>query len=484
MKDGRNEGYVTLENAFKDRLRNLGISDAECNSIWVYMNDTMISAETVPNPTISRFTLEKVDPPTSSTSIGYEYLYQPSRDQSRQVDFGVYMRNNADLYLSKDLYKTTLILNGKKEEYKYNKKTETDSEGNWIINLQKGTYEFNGRDVQNRASDVDYNGGQIYERTVRKSEYLYDGSDAGTTDAKNLQVYVTYKITLKNQSQSIYSSIEEVVDYYDSDQFMYDPNNKTIQDNTYIGNKSGVRSYDLTVDTEKSIYSSHYNNNMNQYYQNSYNINGQKSYKAIYLTNIRSITQSPNTDILRPGELTYLYITFKVINDPTTNRVKIDQDVDKLNNGIVDELVGKRNIAEINGYKTYAYSKETGRIEETGVIDVDSNAGSLKPRDLDDKGNIISSTNSWENRLEDDTDKAGNLKLLIDPNEPVRRMNGYVFEDARTEISNNAIIGNGVFNANDRDKQGNSDKKINGVTVELVELVPFIDEERNINRNL
>ena len=63
------------------------------------------------------------------------------------------------------------------------------------------------------ANNDNYNGVNTYTRNVRKSEYLYDGSSVGTTDAKNLQAFVTYRIAVKNQSQSIYTSVNEIVDY-------------------------------------------------------------------------------------------------------------------------------------------------------------------------------------------------------------------------------------------------------------------------------
>ena len=40
---------------------------------------------------------------------------------------------------------------------------------------------------------------------------------------QDLEVYVTYKITVRNQSMSIMSQIKEVVDYYDED-YTFKPN--------------------------------------------------------------------------------------------------------------------------------------------------------------------------------------------------------------------------------------------------------------------
>ena len=453
------KGYDSYEQEFKNKLKDIGISNSEVRKIWNYILDTLISAKTISYPEEYTFVLDDIDnlPNNTSKFLGYRYLYRQNQDQSRNVDFGMVLRQNADLWISKDLYKTTLLVNGKKQEYFYNKKkSETDSEGNWTLNLTTGDYAFSkGSDAKNRANNKDYigesYGGNTYTREIRKSEYLYDGTDAGTTDDKNLQVFVTYKIAVKNQSQSIKTRVDEIVDYYDSSQYSYNENDKITQDNTFIGDSKGKKTKELIV-REESIYSSNI----------GYNIIGKKNYAALYLTNM--------TGYLTPGELKYVYVTFKVKND-NSGKVKLDQVMNDLltqsdpNN--VRDTVGKRNIAEINGYST-----------REGLVDLDSNAGSLRPKDLDENGNIISSDKEWINRLEDDTDKAGNLKLKIDTNnDDIRRFSGYVFEDARTEVSDGAVIGNGRYNEGDGDFEGNKDKKINGVTVQLVELVQKVDPQ-------
>ena len=467
VRDGVNNGYSTYEWSFKSELRQLGVSESEISNIWTYINDTLISSSTNAYPELSQFVLKDVDNPPSYTAtvMGKPYLYTKSSDQSRCVDFGIKLRSNADLWLSKDIYKTTLLVNGKQQEYYYNKKkSETDAQGNWTINLNTGMYTFSaGSDSQNRASNSNYVG-STYTREIRKSEYLYDGSDSGTIDSKNLQVFVTYKIAIKNQSQDIWTSVDEIVDYYDSDQYHYDGNSTIIKNNTYVGDARGNKRYDLNVRTNT------------RYSSVGYNINGVNNYSSLYLTNVKSYNSGNNR--LEPGELTYVYITFKVNND-SSGKVKLDQVMDDLinysNGKTIRDTVGKRNIAEINGYSTYFNSYSSSK---AGLIDLDSNCGSLRSMDLDSEGNIISSENSWENRLEDDTDKAANLKLKIDNDKnDTRSISGYVFEDARTEVSDGAVIGNGMYNESDSDFEGNKDKKINGVTIQLVELVPTVDGE-------
>ncbi len=502
IRDHKNEEYRLLEGTFKQRLRGINVLESEINNIWTYMMDTMISASTIAypeatNPPDNKFTLEDVDNLQDGSVIGYNYLYIRSRDQSRQVDFGIHLRSNADLWLSKDLYKTTLLINGKEQQYTYNKKSsETNSNGDWVVNT--GEYVFTGPNNENRAGDTKHNSGETYTRELRKSEYLYDGSDVTgkeEDDIKNLQVFVTYKISIKNQSQDIWTSVDEIVDYYDINQYNYFgvADNSIVKSNTFVGDANGNKIYDINVSPD-SKYISKYGSSQG-YYDNSNNIDSRNGeirkeskqyYTSIYITGIKDTTARNMGNVkLRPGDFTYVYITFKVNNDKNTGKVMIDQEINTLiDNDRVTEVVetdGKKNIAEINGYSTFY-----GSGAKAGVIDLDSNPGSLKSKDINEKGDIKADSRSWVNRLEDDTDKASNLKLVIDikidpthekDTKATRSIDGYVFEDARTEVSNQAVIGNGVYNTNDRDVQENKDKRINGVTLQLVELVQEVNSE-------
>lgn len=476
--------YTTYEGRFKQRLRDIGVSEAEINNIWQYMMDTMIRSKTVAYPEQNRFVLENIDNLGGGSTIGADYLYKRSRDQSRNVDFGLHLRQNADLWISKDVYKATTLINGKKQEYMYSKKnSETDSNGTWYLNLNRGDYLFkvnadgsgNGgtatSDSSSRAGNEYYigesSGGHTYSREVRKSDYIYDATDAygKNADIKNLQVFVTYRIAIKNQAQSIHTSVNELIDYYDKDEYTYRPDLDIVKENTFIGDRNEKKLYDVNISTE-SIYKNKYGS-MDGYYANSNNIRGLNKYDTLFITGIVSGNGQAN---LRPGEMTYLYITFKVNNDES-GKVRLDQDFDEEFRDLVD-TTGKKNVIEINGYSTYYGTYNSGRYDYTkaGVIDIDSNPGSLKAKDLDDKGNIISSNNSWENRLEDDTDKASNIKLKVSSkNDDNRIFTGYVFEDERTEVSDAALVGNGRYDE--------GETKINGVTIELVELVQEVNEQ-------
>lgn len=485
------KSYSRAYSRLADWLRSREVGNKDVEGVITFIQDSMITATTNVNdplkngsrrvkyPVYDRFVIEDIDNPpdrvrTITLDRRYSYLYTEVSDQSRYVDFGINLRTTEELYLQKDVYKATVIVNGKKHDYMYSKKN-LNEDGSWNVEV--------------RAADELYNGAYTYSREVRKSEYLYNGEDSGSSNAKNLQVYVTYRIAVKNRSQLLYSSVNEIVDYYDSDQYTFDgtlnengtyiPKTYNEYDengnvtgtyiNSYLGSDgSGAKQGDITISDHTSFADRERSKELS---------NGNYKYDSLYITGIKSPSGS---DRLAPGEIAYAYVTFKVNNDPVTGKVKIDQD---LNTGNI--TVGKRNIAEINGYSTYysenytvpGYLNEDDSTVDTsvsnktaGIIDTLSNAGSLEEVDLTENGDLRSSTTSEvENRLEMDTDKAPNLKLVIDQNDDdIRRMSGYVFEDERTVTNDKAVVGDG--------KHQDNEAKINGVTVELVELIQNVDE--------
>ncbi len=472
-------------------LQSKGVGSVDRAGVVTFIKDCMIEATTqvddpltsdtslVQYPVYDRFVLEDLDNPpenVETVTLGntYSYLYTKKSDQSRYVDFGITRRESEDLRLQKDVYKATVIVNGKNQDYMYSKKDEND-DGSWNIEV--------------RAADELYNGTYSYTREVRPSEYLYNDENA---TAKNMQVFVTYRIIVKNSSQTLYSSINEIVDYYDADQYTFDGTlngNGTYNVNsynkydengniteTYVNSYIGADTRGHKMENSRLVVSN--KTSFADGEENKKLSNGNYNYSSLYITGIKSASGS---DRLAPGEKAYVYLTFKANNDPATGKIKLDQD---LNTGTI--TVGKRNIAEINGYSSY-YSqnahipnyldKDNNRVETSvsekvaGIISTQSNAGSLEEIDLTSNGDLRSSTTSEvENRLETDTDKAPNIKIVITSDngeDDTRKLSGYVYEDTRTVTNDKAVVGNG--------KHEDGEPLINGVKVELVELVQNVD---------
>ena len=490
-----------INTSLKDWLKGKGITK-EYETIRHYIYDTFIQSTTRQEnsvyPKFNQFVIKEIDNRDAdqkqvTLDKKFTYLYSKNSDQSRNVNYGLWTRPASDLALQKDIYKTTLVVNGKKEVYTYDKKSVK-------INDFWDTGNRTGSELYNERNETDGK----YIREIRKSDYLYNGNDAYGKDpinnvdnnAKNLQAFVTYKIAVRNQG-NYDTKINEIVDYYDANTYEFDGqldgNQYKIKQRDYSGNvnegghedrmpgqqgenyvysyvgqdANGTKQSDLTVKTQGINRNEHEN------------IKGEKyNYETLYLTGIKG---ERGQEKLLPGETAYVYVTYKVKNDQATNRIIMDQNLGDSKGGL---LLGKKGIAEVNSYSTYYGDRLAvvpneiinGQLVGTlvkgntaGKVDVDSNPGSLKSKDLDSNGNIKTSKNLKDDRQQDDCDKSSNMNLIIDANEDnnrVRKFSGAVFEDERTENSEKAVVGDG---------KEKGETRINGVTLQLVELV------RNVN---
>lgn len=319
------------------------------------------------------------------------------------INQGLVLRERADLALKKDVFNAVVKINGKTETYKYNKR-DANQDGCW--------------EIRARESDAYYN--TSYTREVYKEDY---NAVENKDNPQGLDVYVTYRLTIRNQSETLKTSVTEVVDYYDKEyEFV----------RAYLGDRQGNENTEVRINA----------NSTSRYRGTEKNTEG---YNRVYLTGMEKLQKDSDND-----KDMYIYVTFKVNRD-SNNKIILD-----------DNDAGKANIAEINGYKTYygdnAHSPNEGNKntnmqeykpgDSAGLIDEDSTPGNLTTSDPKD--------------FEDDTDKAPNIKVIL--NKDPRQVSGYVWEDARTETeenSRNSRIGNG--------KKDNGEQGAKGVTVELVD---------------
>ena len=477
------KSYESAYNQLSSWLGSRRVGSTDRNGVVQFIKDCMISANTRQYPVYEQFVIENIDnpgrQPETETAVGQTWnsLYITASDQSRNVDFGINERDTADLALQKDVYKATVRVNGKTQTYMYNNK-DVDDEGNWEITI--------------RAADGLFNGATRYTREIRKSEYLYDGtiydaSEEETTgpDARDLRVYVTYRITVRNQSQTYDTDVNEIIDYFDTSEYNFDGvlsgdtyTNNSYSDfqhsqvTSYIGDRNGNYVSPLTVKTTSSC-----GNGAD--IGHGYMSEGNTS-SPIYLTGMGRLSKG--------GGMTFIYVTFEVKKSTDENGMDNRIQMDVNTNTGADKGVGKQNLAEINGYSTYYGSGEkvpdklngdnsisdkdvTG--QQGGVIDIDSTVGNLTSQDLDSDGDLIITDNPLTNRTEDDTDKAPNIRLVFPANDDYERVaRGYVYEDNRDQASNQAMVGNGRYDE--------GETLINGVTVQLVELVQEVDPNTGI----
>ena len=356
------------------------------------------------------------------TEMGAETTIPNVYPGQLQINLGLAIRQDSDLTLRKDLYRAVTQINGKTEVYKYDKRENEDADF-WDIHLRIQDYENY------------YN--STYDRALFPSDHEFAGQNGGDL----LEVYVTYQIIVRNQSQSTVNQVMELVDYYDEDyDFMPDLSWVTLERRFdddqyydmmhYTGTYTTIDNAESVDDSDTSRYGDVTEYDLGSGYQNVY-INGLERYN------------------LQSGDSAYIYLTFKVKGEGSD--VILD-----------DENSLKYNYVEINGYRTY-YRDNTqlpnygikNETDSAGLIDVDSTAGSLSEDDLQEEDGM------YEHHFEDDTDRSKGLRLFVDESLG-REANGVVWEDERTMTVGDSIIGDGI-----RDED--NEVGISGVTVKLIE---------------
>ena len=444
-----------------------------------YVNDCMISSYTGYNqngtfhrdyyPVYTKFLVDEafngankasIVTDTSGKSIStYDLPYRGDYNNLR-VNQGYVLREIADLALQKDVLHTTLEMNDKLPQvYEYNKNNDSEA-----------------FDIEIRMEDYYY--GTHYTRELYKEDYYkaLDTNPLTQLDVDDLlKVYVTYKIRIRNQSEVIGMTPMEIVDYYDDEYTLIGSDNTVESEQKYkpyIGDRNGEPIEGATAVTTNDT--------------SKYGTSTQKTIDGYLTTYIRTDSEVE----LQPGEDVFIYITLRV--NSVNNLLILDD---------AEEDRGKANIAEINGYKTYyteqsiapnaGSSKTTQEYQDgdiAGLVDTDSIPGNIKTdtidknTDFEDIPESVTSNldpndpnyavlkNQAEARwlrdtygLEDDTDKAPSIKIILytDP-EATRTIEGTVFEDSRTEDAELAHIGNGMFDS--------GEPGVSNVRVDLIDL--------------
>ena len=460
-----------------------------------------------------------------------------------KINLGLDERPQADLAVNKDVQKVTLEINGQVHDYTYNSlekeklsKFHCDNcnyKGNneELLNVNGqlkcpncefecrdcghkgkakdlviGKDEYYGRDIQKcpkcgktninqkienirylwdinvRMSDLYYN--EEYSREIYKSDYLYKASMyngiVGKVADDELEVYITYKIMVRNQSMSVQARVDEIVDYYDED-LTYIENRSYIEikDGDNVGKYAVQADYNETKKESKSIYGNGTETKIEGY--NNLYIRGLGE-NAQKIDDKGNKTEEISEGIyLKDGEVAYVYLTFCIDKENKNDEawVKLDEIIENGSTEISKNKydVGKENIVEINGYST-KYGEKTyipnvvdnnGKPKDVvgtiaGIVDRDSNPGNLNPNDVPKNSKYEDKDDNNYQNFEDDTDKAPNIRIILNrDDESTRVISGSVWEDSRTQEIDVTTTGDGY-----KDEKGTL---INGVTVQLVELL-------------
>lgn len=386
-------------------------------------------------------------------SATYNYLLS--------INLGLIEREYTDGALEKDLNTATVVVNGKALKYKYNRAIDLDSE-----NYQDLLYKQ--LDVEN--NNIEYSLG-LYSSDYYYRASVYNGSTAGAAlddfytrilglpvDSTEMDVYLTYLISIHNESETYDLRINELADYFDTNLELITSNSDYSTTHKYIQQINGkeVNAVTEIAENSKATYYTADNQAIT-----TINVNWTETDSLIsgsdgvQYTRI-STSSLMNQNIVHGGRID-LYVTFRVEKDSINEA------------GIYDTVkLGKRyNLAEIESYSSFyseaSRNKWSTPGEITGRVDEDSAPNNINVPTLNDK-----------KYYEDDTDSSPSIKLEL--YETDRNVEGIAFEDAQTtQIEYEQYVGDGVYDSS------SGDKVIPNMKTEIVEIVrvPLTDGSGN-----
>lgn len=251
---------------------------------------------------------------SSTSEAGYNIYddFEPTMEEIKYVNLGLEEIQQTSYEISKDLYNVRVEANGKSHIYKYGSVRydgdEVDEGSSWNV----GVKFQNNRGTYNRA---------IYRADA---EWQTDQKD------KELKVYLTYKIAMKNAS--VYKGrINRLLDYSDTRMKLINAGKTLDAEKDVVGNAISVN------DTQQ-------------------NVNGYNKYEI-----------NPDTEI-EAGETQFIYLQFEL------NREAVLQIMNNNESGGSDLL---NNVIEIDSYTTY----KNGKV--IAVLDDDSVPGNAIPGKID-----------------------------------------------------------------------------------------------------
>ena len=363
--------------------------------------------------------------------------YEKTGEYMYHVNLGLVERTKIDLATTQDVYEVTTTVNEKQETYSYNqrgvlsifdaklKQTSAYSDIAYTRELYNADYQLRLEDYQaNSLNKLDRNGNDKTEEIEKIKEIKTLEYNKGGLEQR---VFVTYKITLKNQAMLQSARINEIIDYFD-------PSYKLVTEDTYqeIQNAEGIVENKLVA--KQSYFIVQADNSATEYKLNWEETGMVNGLKSMYTLQSESI--GLEDIMLSAKDEIYVFVTFELdkTSMDTTNRTL--------------PLGKKQNIVEISSYSTFEIGSEDWS-NSIGLIDKDSAPDNLSVGEI--------------NSYEDDTDAAPIIDFKLYSTD-LRNVNGYVWNDDRdVKLSTGQVVGNGV--------REEKEELINGVRVQLVEIV-------------
>ena len=241
---------------------------------------------------------------TDETAYRIKEHYTYGQEEIKYINLGLYEREQPDIALLKDLQNVKVAVNGYNHIYNYAQRFENQGEYGDGFNV--------GVKFGNKY------GSMTYTRAIYKADYEYINEN---DKSKELKVYVTYKLAIKNESSNLVVQVNNIADYYDANYTLIKAGTGIDQNGEITGN----------LDHSESSYNENYA-------------------KSIISTNAKIEAQKQ----------TSIYVQFELNREAV---LKILNDGENLN-----------NTAEINSYSVF---DTNGKVY--AGIDKDSNPGNANP---------------------------------------------------------------------------------------------------------
>ena len=287
---------------------------------------------------------------TNDAGYNIANYFKPGTKEIRYINLGLYEKPQADLAIANDLENVNVGVNGYWHVYKYGKRLNDsgmipDNSDSWNVGVKfKNSYTG------------------TYKRAVYESDVNYQTNDK----SKEMQVYLTYKIAIRNES-SYLTKANSIVNYFD--------------------NRYELVSAGTGIDGQNNI-TGNLNIASSEKYNEEYN-------KAVIDTNT----------VIKSGESNYLYVQYKlnreavlqILNNKETlySTVEINSyTLYKDNNGNtvaavdIDSVPGNMKIGNIDTYEDDTDAAPPVQLELTdarkiaGTVFVDSTTGELKTGEI------------------------------------------------------------------------------------------------------
>ena len=405
---------------------------------------------------------------------GYRIIY----NGQLYINLGLIRRPTTDLELTEDLYQAIVSINGQDEKYKFNtfskKGVKITDISHDEATLEKetvdyykesGYYNNKNAQIEQNVAAPDYNYSSYAKDNINsKQSSDFDGTASYPEGYAPIQMYVTYRINIKNNS-SMPTSVNEIVSYLDSNYYSYSdsyettggvaipgitgsfitPNGDTtvtenelknvglkVNEHSKYGTDSETGSGKIIAETANS------ESDINQ---------GTRRAKDLYIS-------LDNEVILENNQTLAVYVTYRLGENSTTHS-KFNctySNPNRPNDGnhaytILQDVLGNGQKVyiytrgEINAYSTfynknddpqgtqgkygYSYTSpvQSGQYRAAGVFDALSMPGNLDNKQIVE---FESTTNSNTSKSENDWDRAS-VFVIQDPNAQ-RQLTGNVWE--------------------------------------------------------